>query len=110
MMPNQNPGSIFNHSECDRFSILPVEVTAAGAHYIPMLRSKSNWQIAFCFLFLQFTNACSTAQLQQPLGEHTNNVKSDATANEWPIYSLQSTQSWRMNLPKGQPFDASGLL
>ena len=81
-----------------------------AAQCISVSRSKSYLQIAFCSLFLQFTNACSTAQLQHPLGEHTNSVSSGHSTNEWPIFTLQSTQTWRMNLPKGQPFDASGLL
>lgn len=35
--------------------------------------------------------------------------KAGATPPAWPVYSLSAEQTWQLNLPAGQRFDASGL-
>ena len=34
----------------------------------------------------------------------------DTTKDAWPRYTLRAEQTWQLNLPNGEPFDASGLL
>ena len=67
-------------------------------------------KFAWCLLALHLTNGCAVAQKNGPAQTAQASNQQAQEALEWPIHSLQPAQTWRINLPKGQPFDASGLL
>ncbi|MCI0534022.1 MAG: esterase-like activity of phytase family protein [Verrucomicrobiales bacterium] len=63
------------------------------------LRVARNNLVLVCFAIISFS-APSAQPAQAPV----------APAPAWPRYTLHAEQTWQLNLPNGQPFDASGLL
>lgn len=76
-----------------------------------LARSFTRWfrRAAASFLFLAVAAGCTALD---STASKTDAKTSPANTNstEWPSYPLQATQTWKLNLPQGKPFDASGLL
>jgi Esterase-like activity of phytase len=68
-----------------------------------------NWLTSTLVLALALGCGCSDLRSAGPIASGKA-VEKEAAENDWPIHTLKATQTWRMNLPGGRPFDASGLL
>lgn len=59
--------------------------------------------------FLAVTTGCTALDTKSSLAQ--SDAKPNAeSSTDWPIYTLQATQTWKLNLPQGKLFDASALL
>jgi hypothetical protein len=78
-----------------------------GAMNLPF-RPKA-WLTPVLMLFASLMCGCSDPRSAGPVSA-SKTAEKEPAETDWPVHTLKATQTWRMNLPGGRPFDASGLL